>query len=476
MRRVCPAIEEVHAPIRHVYIVLASVLLATGLAGCSSERPTGPEPSIMQSMPTRAGLNEANAIVVTNSAELVAALAPENAGRKILVRSGAYNVSQLLTVPDSATLQGEGEMLLDGSGLPAGFASGTRTTIIMTANVTGDILTLGNGASVRGIAIEELAGRLGNSIAVNSRQAGDRLSARIAEVEITNPNVHTVIPSGPSGCGITVLTLNPNLGAGPPPHESAQVSATVTQTLIHTPSTGTGCGVFAFNFAPLASVSVSMSYNVIGGGILANGGVSRPESVHDSRTVIQSRRNLYRDDSANPCVSKHTGWSLYGGSGAPVPLSVGETARNTLRLGSLDDRIEGFTSAIIAAGGRRFFALPTAGATTGNVAHLELIGTTISTPSCGGASFVADLRLAGGVVANASLDPGEDNTLRAVMRGVSGSGTRSNVYADLLGPTGALPAGTTGNKLEVAGTLRSFAQTNSAIDPAPGAQFFTGGR
>jgi hypothetical protein len=477
MRSVCPSLY-VHVRNHRASLLIALVVLATGTVSCASDAPSATEPTAENSAVPLTSVNDANAIVVTNSVELVAALAPANSGRKILVRSGSYTVTQPLFVPDGATLQGEGTMLFDASGLPTGFAVGTRTTITMTANVAGDVLTLGNSSSVSGIAFEDLPGRTGNVIGVNSRDAGDTLSVTITEVEITNPNVHGIVLSGPTACGVSAVTLNPNLGGNPPPHAGASISVKMTHSLIHSPSTGIGCGVFAFNFAPLAIVSVDLSNNVIGGGIIANGGVSRPDAVHDSRTVIQSRRNLYRDDSPNPCVSRHLGWNMSGGSGVPVMLQVGETSRNTLRVHSHGDRLEGFTTAILGAGGRRFFASPTAGPMTDNTMELELIDASISTPACGGASFVTDFRLAGALVTNASVTPGNGNTLRAVMRNVTGSGTRSNVFADALGPTGPLSPAIqgTGNRIEIAGTLRAFEQTNQAIDPAPAPELFTGGR
>jgi len=374
------------------------------------------------------------------------------------------------------TLEGEGVMLLDGSGLPTGFAPGTGTTLTMTANTAGDVLTLGNGATVRGVTVADLAGRAGNVIGVLSRDVGDRVSATIADVEIVNPNPHGVAPSGPLGCGVTVLTRNPNLGGDPPPHAGAAISATITHSLIHSLGIGIGCGVFAFNFAPEASVGVTLASNVVGGGIIASGAVSRPDAVHDSKTTIQSMRNLYRDDSSNPCLAQHLGWNLQGGSGTPIPLPIGATTGNALRVASLDDRLEGFAHAITAIGGRRFFGSPIAGPTTGNSVDLELIGATISTPACGGAPFVADFTLAGAEVANQSLVPGDGNTLRALIRGVTASGARSNLYANVRGPTGPVPAAMqgTGNRLEIVGSAQSFAQTNEAITPAPAAEFFTG--
>lgn len=457
-----------------VSLLVALTLLSTAIVACATDTPNPAGPNI-KSLGAPASENgwDNNAIIITNSAELMAALVPENAGRHIRLRAGDYSVTQPLTVPDGVTLEGDGVMLFDGVGLPTGFAVGTRATLRMTANTPGDVLTLGNGVTVRGIAIEDLAGRIGNAVGVDSRSADDTVSASIEEIEIVNPNTHVVVPAGPSGCGITVLTLNPNLGANPPAHTGAEIVARVSRSLIHSLSTGTACGVFAFNFAALGSVSVALEGNVVGGGIIASGGVSRPEAVHDSKTTIQSRRNLYRNDSPNYCAPQRLGWNVQGGAGAPAPLVIGETARNTLRIQSHYDRIEGFTTGIFAAGGRRFFGLPTAGPTTDNTADLDLIGTTVTTPSCGGASFVNDFRLAGAIVTSASLVPGDGNTLHVVMRGVTGSGLRSNRYANVLGPTGpVIPATGTANRIEFAGSLQAFTRTNRAIDPAPAPELF----
>jgi len=457
-------------------VMLAIALFAIGAAACGTDTPNPTDPITWgKNRPADAAVENENTIIVNNTAELVTALVPENAGRHIRVRAGDYSLTQPLAVPDQVTLEGEGVMLFDGAGLATGFAVNTRTTLIMTTNTPGDILSLGNGVTVRGIAIEDLAGRVGNSIGVVSRGAGDQVFATIAEVEGVNPNTHTIAPSGPAGCGVAVLTLNPNLGSDPPPHSGAAVSSMITGSLIRSNATGTACGLFAFNFAPSARVSVALSGNVVVGGIIVSGGVSRPDAVHDSRTEIRSQRNLYRNDSPNACVPQRLGWNAQGGSGTPVPLPVSGTERNQLRIHSLDDRIEGFTTAVQAIGGRRFFAAPIAGPSTDNSVDLQLIGTTIATPTCGGASFVADFRLAGALVSGATLVPGDGNTVRAVMRGVTGSGSRSNVYADVLGPAGpVLPAFQgTGNRLEITGNLQAFTQTNRAIDPAPGPEFFT---
>ncbi len=454
--------------------VLPLALVVT-LAACSSDA-VGPAPEPYVGGIKSAHSSNANTIVVGNSAELAAALTPGNAGHRILVRAGSYSVNQLLTVPDRATLEGEGVMLFDNAGLPSGFVAGTRTAVTMIGNIPGNVLTLGNGATIRRLAIEDLPGRSGNAVGIVSREAGDRVSATISETEIVNPTAHGVAQQGPTGCGIAVLSLNPNMGAAPPPHAGASVTARITRSLVRSPSMGIGCGLFAFNFAPTASVSVTLADNVIGGGIIASGGVSRPDAVHDSRTVIVSQNNLYRDDTGNACTVRRTGWNLQGGSGVPVPLVVAGTERNTLRLHSLNDRIEDFTTGVLATGGRRFFAEPMAGPTSDNTVDLQMIGTTISTSACGGAAFVRDLRLAGALAANSSLVPGDGNTLRVVFRGVTGSGVRSNLYANVLGPDGAQsPELGTGNWLRFVGSPEAFARTNDAIAPAPAGEFFTGG-
>lgn len=454
--------------------LLAIAISIGAAAGCGTDTPSTTAPQITEVRQPDANVLSENAIVVTNSAELIAALTPQNAGRTIRVRAGTYELTQPLTVPDKVTLEGEGVMRFDQAGLPAGFATGTGTTLTMTANAPGNVLTLGDSVTVRRIAIVDIAGRAGNVIGVVSRAPHDRIFVAVDEVEIFNPNTHIVGPSGGTGCGLYVVTLNPNLGNDPPPHAGAAITARLTRSLIRSTATGVACGLFAFNFAPVASVSVALTDNVVGGGMIVDGGVSRPDAVHNSRTDIWSHHNLYRNDAPNLCLPLRFGWNAQGGSGPAAPLAAGETRENSLRISSLYDRIEGFTTGVTAAGGRRFFPAPLQGPTTGNSVDLQLIGTGFATPSCGGASFVADLRLAGAFVFGDSFAPGDNNTLRAVIHRVTGSGSRSNVYANVLGLTGPLSPALqgTGNRLEITGSRQDFLQMNQAIDPAPGPAFF----
>jgi hypothetical protein len=430
-----------------------------------------------------------NTAVITSSAELIAALVPANAGRRIRIRAGTYDLVQPLTVPDGMTLEGEGVMRFAPGGHPAGFSNGPRTMLRMTANVGGDVLTLGGGVTVRNVEVVDLAGRSGNVVSVASRRPGDSVSATIIESVIVNPNPLTIGAGGALGRGLHIMTRNSNMGADPPPDEAAVVAVRLLRSVIRSPAGGGG--FFAFNFSANSRISLEITRSVIGGSSEANGGVSRPDAVHDSEVHITSQGNIYRNEWENRCTSALLGWNLTGGSGAPIPLALSETARNRLRLRSVDDRIEGFTTGVLATGSRRFFGAPLNAAPTGNHIDLQLIGTTISTPSCGSIGRVGregyrtglpvaqlmavrDLELTGGWVKDDALAAGDGNTVRAELRGVTGSGRRANEYANVTASSGRLPAQLQGigNRLEIVGDPQTFARTNRGIDPAPGAEFF----
>ena len=431
-----------------------------------------------------------NTAVISNSAELIAALVPANAGRRFRIRAGTYDIVQPLTVPDRVTIEGEGVMSFAPDGHPIGFSTAPRTTLRMTTSAGGDLLTLGDGVTVRNVEIVDLAGRSGNIVAVGSRRPGDRVSATIIESVIVNPNPLTIGGGGALGRGLYITTRNLSMGADPPPHNKAAVAVRLLRSVIRSP--GGGGGLFAFNFSANSRISLEINRNVIGGSNEANGGVSRPDAVHDSQVHIASENNIYRNEWQDQCASALLGWNLTGGSGAPIPLELPETARNRLRLRSVNDRIEGFTTGVLATGGRRFFGAALNAAPIGNHIDLQLIGTTFVTPSCastgrGGTSTdlpgeplapVGDLRLIGGWVKTDVLAAGDGNTVRAELRGVTGSGRRSNVYANLAAGFGPLPAHLqgTGNRLEIVGNPQTFARTNRGIVPAPGPEFFIDGR
>ena len=454
--------------------VLALGILAVGAAGWNAlQREPGPRFS-------------GGTAVITSSADLMAALVPANAGRRIQLRAGAYDIERPLTIPDGMTIDGAGVMRFDGDGLPAGFDSATRTTIRMAAPAAGDMLTLGDGVTLRRLEIEDLAGRTGNVIAVLSRGGHDSVSVTLEETVILNPNVFSIGASGPLGRALFIMTRNPNLGAAPLPDSASAITVRMTRSMVRAPAGGGG--FFAYNFAANSTITLDIRQSVVGGSNEANGGVSRPDAVHGSRVQLHSEGNLYRNEWGEPCASPLRGWNFTGGSSTPVPIEGAAVTRNNeLLVRSVNDRLAGFTSAILATASRRFFPDPISAAPVDNRILLQLSGTTIETPACesvGRATDagvatdqrdpVRDFTLVGGWVANDALAAGSGNILRAELTGVTASGRRANSYLDAGGQMGPLPAelAGSGNRLEVVGDSAQFTRDNQGIDPAPAARFF----
>jgi hypothetical protein len=434
-----------------------------------------------------------NLATISTSAELMAALAPANAGRRVHIRAGTYDIVHPVIVPDGMTLEGEGVMGFAREGYATGFQNAPRTTLRMAANVAGDLVTLGNGVTLRNLEIVDLEGRSGNVIAVTSRRRADSVSAVISDVVTANPNQIAITPGGTVGRGLLIITRNPNAKADPPPDDGSVVSVKLTRSVIKSP--GSGGGFFAFNFAANSRIALDVSRSSIGGSSEANGGVSRPDPVHDSEVRITSERNLYLNEQPDRCAVNTLGLNLTGGSGSPMATKLPETSRNRLVVRSVDDRIEGFKTAVLATGGRSFYAASLNPAPKNNHIDLKLIGTTLVTPACPplrrvvgspGVSVatdersekVRDLRLIGAEVVNEGADPGEGNSLRVELRGVTGSGARANRYANADAGYGPLPPALQGkaNRLEVAGDRETFNRMNRSIDPAPGPEFFTSRR
>jgi hypothetical protein len=398
-------------------------------------------------------------IVVTTTSELEAALSPSNAGREIRVRAGTYDLSHALVVPEDASVLGEGVMLVDESRLPYGFDPAGRTVLRATSALVGDIVTLGNGAVLRGLTIEDVSGRSGgNLVVVSSRAAGDSVASTIVECELINPNPSGVGAQGPTGRALLAITRNLNLGSNPPPHEASVIAVRMSDSIVRAPAGGSG--VFAINFASRSEVNVDLTRNVIGGNLDASGAASRPDGVAGAETVIESRFNLYRSDTAVPGP---TGWLLHGGTDAPVAgLVPSATNSNVLRLRSIADRIEGFATAISATAGRRVSAL--AGGSSTNEIHLDMLGTVVQ-------STVADFALFGARSLVNGVSPGDGNALRVWVRAVQGSGTRANQYAHSLTPL--MDSLGLDNRLEVVASPTAFARSNIDIEPGPGDEFFS---
>jgi len=413
-------------------------------------------------------------LVVSSSAQLVAALQPGNAGRRIRILRGDYDVDRPLVVPDGATLEGEGVMVIGSDGLPAGFEAGTESTLRATGAFRGHLLTLGHGSAIRGLRLLDLGNatsqpalRQGNVVHLASRAPGDVISASVDDCELATDQTHGFSEVGPHGHALVALTLNPNLGAPPAAHEGAQVELVVRRSIVRT---RIGAAVFANNFAPRGEIRLLLAGNRIEGYLIASGGTTRPEQVHDSGVVIESHGNLYRRVGLD-----RFGWHLLGASTSPHVQEVpGEgSTRNSLSMISRDDRIEGFRAGIQAAAARRLGL--SSEPLSDNRLEIDLRGTRILTEGEGAADLV--LRAAVSEIEQEKgpmeLAAGDRNLLRLRMSGVTGSGRRGNVFADVLGPREPANFGT-GNQPQVVGEAESFRQANRAIDPSPGPQHFVG--
>jgi hypothetical protein len=219
-------------------------------------------------------------------------------------------------------------------------------------------------------------------------------------------------------------------------------------------SPGGGTGVFAINFAAHTEIGLVLLHNVIGGSLIATGGVSRPDAVTGASVSIESRRNLYENQGP---LANTLGWNLIGGAGSPAFPSAASTF-NRLQIDSRNDTIQGFHLGIVAIGGQRFLA--GAGPSSANRLDLEVHALRVQ-------STTADLTLFGARSFVGGVSPGDGNTLRLLLRQSTGSGPRVNLYGDSWMDLGV------GNELEIVGTERAFVRTNDDFDPIPPAEFFT---
>jgi hypothetical protein len=415
--------------------VLQVAALLIALAGCR----TSLEESAVAGQP----------LVVSSVPQLIEALQPGNEGRHIRIPRGDYAVDRPLVVPDGVTLEGDGVMVIGPDGRPTGFEPGTESTLRVSGSFNGHVLTLGHGSVIRGLRLVDLANpaapplaRTGNVVFVGSRAPGDTIAASILECEIVSPNRGGFTDDGPMGHGIAAITLNPGLGAPPAAHEDAQVSVSVRRSIVRA---NTGAAVFATNFAARSRVVLRLDGNRLEGYLVATGGVSRPDAVTGSVTSVESRRNLY----LRAGFDRH-GWLLLGASTSPhfLDATTPGASRNQLYLESVDDRIEGFRYGIQSAAARRLSAQ--SAPLDDNHVDLRLQGTRIVTPGEGDADFVLQAALSetGQAGGPGEFAAGDRNVLRLQMSGVTGSGSRRNIFADVVGPVQPANFGT-GNRLEI---------------------------
>jgi hypothetical protein len=296
-------------------------------------------------------------IHVITADDLIHALSSATDGDVILFDSPDYTVGVPLFVPDGVTLKGAGVMgVVDG--LPVGFRGPTTTIIKAGPDLKGNLVTLGNRSSLRGLVlqgaseflVDDEEGRGGNTVAVASRGQHDVVSATIEGCELYNTITAPGGPDGPAGGVILVYTRNPQQGADPRPHEHARVSLALTSSIVRTAPDG-GTAVFAMNFASHGQVTVTLTQNDIGGSLDVVGGMARPDAVEHATTTVTSTGNHY----SPPQTGSDKGWQITGGSTPPPPTfpSSANADSNTANANSTDDQIEKFQVGISAVGGRR---------------------------------------------------------------------------------------------------------------------------
>lgn len=398
-------------------------------------------------------------LVVANVAELQAALNTAASGDTVVVRAGVYTLAQPLVVRDGVTVAGEGTMSFTAEGFPAGFDAAGETVLQASPALAGDLLTLGHRSSLRALALRDVAGRTtGNVVVLQTRAAADVVTASITECEIVNPNVPGVGAQGPIGRAVVAVTLNLNGGAPPAPHDGSTLTLRMTRSVVRTvasdPVFVPGC--WAHNFASRSKIELVLTQNVLGGGVEVFGGNCRVDATTESAVTLRSSFNLYRSDNA--ASPQPFGIVAVGGLTPNTPnVTFGSPTDNRVEVQSLQDRIEGFATAIYAAGGRR--ATPLLPTVRGNRVELSVHGATLRGTS-------RDLYLAGAesFVPATGTDP--DNSVRLLLSNTTGSGARANSFAHgtANGP---------GNRIEIVGSVTSFAQTGRDILPAPAAEFFT---
>ncbi len=381
-----------------------------------------------------------NVVFVPVGADLAQALVPGNAGRLILLARGEHTITGPLTVPSGAWLDGAGVMRFGSDGIPSGLGSAARITA--THAFPGNLLRLEDGATLRGLRVDDLfPARGGNTVAVLSTGVGSEVDATLLHVELRGAGPSAAAPAGPVGRVLLALTLTGHYGA--------EVGVDVDGSILE--AAGTSSAIFAVHFATAADMSVVLRRNRIGGQLDANAGVPSPTAVVGSRLTIDSARNLFQRDG-----DPNMAWYLHGGSDAPVSNGWPGAVGCTFLVTSRHDRIVGFKTGILGITGERFRA-QTATPTSGNTLVLDLDDIEIETPAEG-----ADYKLFG-TITSGPIAGGDGNVLRFDLRRSQGSGPRAeNFVANTFGPDGSTPGD--GNRVVNAGSARRFERSNDGFE------------
>ena len=370
-------------------------------------------------------------------------------------------------MPDGVSLVGSGEM--QGGKLPTGFKPQTETKIVALASLKGDVVTLGDGASLQKLTIADVADRSGNAVGVRSRAPFDSVTASIVECEIVNPSEGGGNVDGPEGGGIVVMTRNPGGPAAPRPDTGARVELSMSRSIVR--SAKGASALFAINSASAGRLDIHLTENRFEGRLDVVGGIPRGDEVTGAEIAIHSSDNLYA-----PLVPFPNAWTIVGGSSPPPFFPSGPGASSGhVRVDSSGDRIEKTVLGIMAMASRRFGMQ--FGPNSDNRVVLNVRALTLKTIAAEGVR-PADFVLAGAASMGPGPDPelsefppGDRNVVSVLLRDTKGSRRRANSYADVSGPRFPWNVGI-GNRLEFFGTTVEFANSNSQINPAPPDKFF----
>lgn len=130
-------------------------------------------------------------LVVSSTEQLIDALQPANAGRRIQVEHGNYGIDRPLHVPDRATLEGAGVMKFDADGVPGGFEPGTESTLRVTAGFAGNVLRVRmEGVSGSGVR-RNVYGHVAGPTRTGNQGTGNRLEidGDPSSFESSNPDL-----------------------------------------------------------------------------------------------------------------------------------------------------------------------------------------------------------------------------------------------------------------------------------------------
>ncbi|HKY63739.1 MAG TPA: hypothetical protein VJR29_09995 [bacterium] len=430
---------------------------------------------------------KAQDILVQNTAELVAAMNPANAGKTIRINAGTYCPSGPLTLPEGSRILGAGEMEYE-DGFPAGFREGTATEIVPADGgircpaelgkfAGNSVITLTDGSRLQGIkiSIDLSAGYTfaGNTVIAHAK-GGQTIRTLVSECDIqARSGPPSIVPPGiPAGRAIQLMT-----GDGPPNHDlpgDPSIQAVISRSVIRGNNT---VALFTGQWESKGRIFLALQGNVVEE---ANwtldlvGGISRIAAgvsivTEDTTTEVLSIRNLYQGVGATS-----TGWLLTAGANGPPPGSPSSN-RNNLTLTSLSDRIENVGVGVNARAALR--RSPNHGYVNDNTTDLQMIGTAISSLTTQDPnSFTADLifcPVAGQGSATKFDKAGDGNWIYTSAIGLNGSGTRDNLYEYLAGICGHMDSTGDDNGMTFWGNARLWEVMNKNIDPDPPAELFS---